>query len=657
MASEAARQIFSLHDCPRPRQVGDIPVIHTSTPHESPGRRGLKAACPAMTTVEAPFAPKSDQPHAPICVQYPAGPLPRPNHPNTIHWRVAGRASGLVVLLKLDQPHAPIRLARGLPGCAAKMPAYRVMTKNGDVPLTHHVIARRRAGQSVRRQCPKEIAGQITCGAIYRPAALDRDDPQRHHWTWINIMSTRSSHTTRSHLADAVWLDPWKKEIWALLKLGGPLVATQVTQFAILTVDAVMVGRLGQAPLAAAALGTTIYFFGWLLGFGPVSAVAPVIAQAVGERPNRRARVTVAVRMGIWASFIASIPMIVIFGLWSENILLGFQQPAEISAAAAPYIAVLSLGLPFAFGQVVMRNFVSSLSKPNSALAFVVLVTGLNIVLNWMFIYGNLGAPRLELVGAGVASALANCIGFFAFLFWAHYSKAFRHFDLLKNFWRPHYGQLKEHFVIGLPIGMTVAFEGGLFNAGVFLMGTFGTVSLAAHHIAVNVASMTFMVALGLSLGGVVRVGLAAGAGNAAGIRRAGYVTILVAAFCQSLFAFFFVVFPHAIISIYVDIHDPENAVMVAQAVVFLKIAALFQIFDAIQVAAAHALRGLKDTRIPMVLAGFSYWAVGFPTCWVLAFNTNLDGVGIWWGYVVCLFVASIVMTLRFWLLTREAVR
>ena len=512
------------------------------------------------------------------------------------------------------------------------------------------------SGDNVSRR-PKEIAGQITRVTIYRPAALDRDDPQRHHWTWINIMSTRSFLTPRSPIANSARLDPWKAEIWALLKLGGPLVATQVTQFAILTVDAVMVGRLGQAPLAAAALGTTIYFFGWLLGFGPVSAVAPVIAQAVGERPNRRARVAVAVRMGIWAAFIVSVPMVAIFVLWSENILLAFRQPADIAAAAAPYIAMLSLGLPFAFGQVVMRNFVSSLSKPNSALAFVVLVTGLNILLNWMFIYGNLGAPRLELVGAGVASTLANVIGFFAFLLWAHYSRAFRQYDLLGQFWRPHFEQLKEIFIIGLPIGMTVAFEGGLFNAGVFLMGTFGTVSLAAHHIAVNVASMTFMVALGLSLGGVVRVGLAAGARNPDGIRRAGYVTILVAAFCQTLFAFFFVVFPHAIISIYVDIHAPENAVMVAQAVIFLKIAALFQIFDAIQVAAAHALRGLKDTRIPMVLAGFSYWAIGFPTCWVLAFNTNLEGVGIWWGYVVCLFVASIVMTLRFWLLTREPVR
>ena len=466
-------------------------------------------------------------------------------------------------------------------------------------------------------------------------------------------MSSRSSLAPRARFMDAATFDLWKDEVRALLRLGLPLVATQVTQFAILTVDAIMVGRLGQAPLAAAALGTTIYFIGWLVGFGPVSAVAPVIAQAVGARPNRRARVAVAVRMGLWAAFVTSLPIMAVFILWSEDILLLFRQPAEIAAAAAPYIAILSLGLPFAFGLIVMRNFVSSLSKPNSALAFVVLVTVLNIILNWMFIYGNLGAPRLELVGAGVASALANFIGFFAFLFWAHYSKAFRRYELLKNFWRPHFGQLKEHFVIGLPIGLTVAFEGGLFNAGVFLMGTFGTVALAAHHIAVNVASMTFMVALGISLGGVVRVGLAAGAGNASGIRRAGYCTIVVAAFCQSLFAFAMAIFPHPIIALYVDTNAPENAVMVEQAALFLRIAAVFQIFDAIQVAAAHALRGLKDTRIPMLLAGFSYWAIGFPTCWYLAFETNLDGVGIWWGFVLCLFTASVVMTLRFWLLTR----
>ncbi len=466
-------------------------------------------------------------------------------------------------------------------------------------------------------------------------------------------MSSRGSLAPRPRFVDAATFDLWKDEVRALLRLGLPLVATQVTQFAILTVDAIMVGRLGQAPLAAAALGTTIYFIGWLVGFGPVSAVAPVIAQAVGARPNRRTRVAVAVRMGLWAAFVAAVPIIAVFVLWSENILLLFQQPEDISAAAAPYIAILSLGLPFAFGLIVLRNFVSSLSKPNSALAFVVVVTGLNIVLNWVFIYGNLGAPRLELVGAGVASALANMIGFFAFLIWAHFSEAFRRYNLLANFWQPHFGTLKELFVIGMPIGLTVAFEGGLFNAGVFLMGTFGTVALAAHHIAVNVASMTFMVALGLSLGGVVRVGLAAGAENPSGIRRAGYCTIVVAAFAQSLFAFAMAIFPYPIIALYVDIHAPENAVMVEQAAIFLRIAAIFQIFDAIQVAAAHALRGLKDTRIPMLLAGFSYWGIGFPTCWYLAFETSLEGTGIWWGFVLCLFTASVVMTLRFWLLTR----
>ncbi len=466
-------------------------------------------------------------------------------------------------------------------------------------------------------------------------------------------MSTRGFLAPRAPLLDAPTFDLWKGEVRALLRLGLPLVATQVTQFAILTVDAIMVGRLGQAPLAGAALGTTVYFIGWLLGFGPVSAVAPVIAQAVGARPNRRMRVAVAVRMGLWSAFIAALPIIAIFVLWAEDILLLFRQPADVSASAAPYIAVLSLGLPFAFGLIVMRNFVSSLSKPNSALAFVVLVTLLNVLLNWMFIYGNLGAPRLELVGAGVASTLSNIIGFFAFALWAHYSRSFRSYGILTRFWQPHWAQLKELFVVGVPIGLTVAFEGGLFNAGVFLMGMFGTVALAAHHVAVNVASMTFMVALGLSLGGVVRVGLMAGARDAAGVRRAGYTTIVVAAICQGIFAFAMAIFPRPIIGIYIDIHAPENQVMVEQAVLFLRIAAVFQVFDAIQVAAAHALRGLKDTRIPMLLAGFSYWAIGFPACWYLAFETGLQGVGIWVGFVICLFLASVVMTTRFWLLTR----
>lgn len=467
-------------------------------------------------------------------------------------------------------------------------------------------------------------------------------------------MSTRTTPARRAAWIDATSFALWKEEVVALLRLGLPLVATQVTQYAVLVIDAVMIGALGKDPLAAALLGTTLYFIAWLFGFGPVSAVAPVIAQAVGERPNRRARINIAVRMGLWASVLVSLPLIFALVVFSESALLLVQQPPYLAAMAAPYIAALSLGLPFALGLIVLRNLVSSLSKPNSALVFVILVTAANTFLNWVFIYGNLGAPRLELVGAGIASFLANGLGFLAFLIWAHYSRAFRRFELLRNFWKPHFGQLKDLFVIGLPIGVMVAFEGGLFNAGVFIMGMFGGSALAAHKIAVDVASMTFMVALGLSLAGVVRVGLAAGAGNIKQVRRAGYSTIAVAAVCQGIFAFGMAIFPRPIISIFIDLHDPDNAVAVEQAVTFLRIAAVFQIFDAIQVAAAHALRGLKDTRIPMLLAGFSYWAIGFPACWLLAFHTPLEGVGVWWGFVLCLFTASVVMTLRFWLMTRE---
>jgi len=441
--------------------------------------------------------------------------------------------------------------------------------------------------------------------------------------------------------------EPWLRESRALLVIGMPLAATQLAQIAIMTIDVIMIGALGAEHLAAAALATTIYFTAWMTGMGPVAAVSPIIAQAVGANPGERNAVATAMRMGIWAAVLVSIPLALLF-VFAESLLLMIGQTPELAARAAPYVMVLGIGLPFSLAFTAVRNFATALSKPNSALVVVIITTMINAGLNYVLIFGHFGAPRLELVGAGIASVIANAAGFFLLLGWVRFAPFFKEYCVTRNLFVPDWDQLKELFRIGMPIGLTMMFEGGLFNMGVVMMGWVGLTALAAHQIAVNVASLTFMVPLGLAMGGVVRVGLAAGAKDPVGVRRAGITVIGISSFFMLICGFVFLVFPRTIAGLYIDVADPANAEVVELAVTFLRIAALFQLFDAIQVTGAYALRGLKDTRTPMWLAGLSYWMIGFPACLILAFGVDLGGAGIWYGFVIGLAAASVAMGWRF---------
>ena len=445
----------------------------------------------------------------------------------------------------------------------------------------------------------------------------------------------------------------WKREFIALMAIGVPMGLTQLVQFSINTIDLLMIGRLGPDALGGAALGLVMYYILFLLGLGPAMAVSPLVSQALGADPNGVEDPRRSVRMGLWAIAIAIPPLSLIYFL-TEDIALIFGQPPELARLAAPYILALAPGLPFMLGVVVLRNFLAAIERTRAPLVIIVLTTALNAFLNYLLIYGNWGLPRLELIGAGIASSVSHLVGFIALAAYIKLEKASRRFQLFKNVLTADWPRLREIVNLGWPIGITIAFEAMLFNAATILMGRIGINEVAAYQVAINVAAIAFMIPLGLSMAGSVRVGLKAGAGDAAGVRRAAVISVVTSIGAIMIVAVPVMIAPHFVAGLYLNADDPTNAVVIALVASFLPIAAAFALFDATQVAAAQALRGLKDVRIPMVMTAISYWAIGFPVAAWLGLFTPMGAVGVWWGLLAALATAAALLGGRLWLFTQR---
>ena len=407
-----------------------------------------------------------------------------------------------------------------------------------------------------------------------------------------------------------------------------------------------MVGRLGQNALAAATLGSVLYISAWVVGFGPALAVSPVIAHVLGARPDEISEVRAAVRMGLWAVALLCIPLLGLL-LFTEGLLLLAGQEPLLAKAAAGYVRVLALGLPFTLGFMVLRNFVTALQRPRVPMVIIFLMVGLNVIGNYAFIFGHFGMPRLGLPGSAVSTAAVNVLSFAALAAVVLMLPPFRRYRVFADFLTLDKAKLAELSRLGFSIGLAVIFETTLFNAAALLVGRFGAESLAGHQIALNAAAITFMVPLGIGTAATIRVGLAAGARDSAGVWRAGLTALVIGAgfmmFCGLLFA----VLPLQVASLYLP-DAVSNAGALAFAVVYLRVAAAFQLFDGIQVIGINILRGLKDAAGPMWLAAASYWLVGFPLAVVLGFAFHMGGLGVWIGLAVSLAVAALVMVLRF---------
>jgi MATE family multidrug resistance protein len=439
---------------------------------------------------------------------------------------------------------------------------------------------------------------------------------------------------------------PFRVELGATLRLAGPLALANVLQMAVYALDVIFVARLGSHALAASSLAVAIFAlinFGFL---GLTGAVAPLIAAERGRRTHAVREIRRSVRMALWLAAIGGLAGMVLCQFGEALMLLTGQDPA-IAETAGWFLALLSLSLVPILITNVLRMFVSAMGRP----VFATLVTALAILVNglgnWALVFGHLGLPAMGLAGSAVSTLLTGLFTVAAYALAIRADRRLRRYHILGRWWRPEWRRFREILRLGVPIALTVVAEGGLFSSAAFLMGRLGEVELAAHTVALQVAAFFFQVPFGVGQAATIRVGYHYGARDRLAAGHAGWAALAIGLAFVGVSATAMWVFPSLILSAYLDVAAPANAMLVALAVQYLAVAAAFQLVDGAQAVAAGALRGLQDTRVPMVVAVAGYWLTGFVTAVILGFATPLAGLGVWIGLAAGLTVVAIALVWR----------
>lgn len=430
---------------------------------------------------------------------------------------------------------------------------------------------------------------------------------------------------------------PGPGDLKTLAGLALPVAAVQVATMSMGAVDTIMVGRVSPTDLAAVALGNLYFFFVAVFGMGVLFALDPVIAQAVGADDR------VAVARGVQRGLILCLGLTLLASLLllpARGVLHLLRQPQDVVPLAAGYVHASIAGvLPFyAFG--VFRQSLQAMARVGPILVTVLLANVANVFFNWVFIYGNLGVPALGAVGSGWATSLSRWLMTFSLLAMG--------WPLLRDTVRPLRREalapapLKRFLRLGTPVGMQQLLEFGVFGAAGLLMGLMGTVPMASHQVALNLAALTFMVPLGVAQAGSVLVGQAVGREDPPAARRAAGSALLVGAGFMCLTALLFLAIPAPLARAYTD-----ETVVVALAASLIPIAGVFQVFDGIQVVALGVLRGVADTRWPMVVNLVGFWGVGLPVSAYLGFRTGLGPLGVWVGLAVGIGAVAVLLLVR----------
>ncbi|MFW2542278.1 MATE family efflux transporter [Primorskyibacter sp. 2E107] len=430
----------------------------------------------------------------------------------------------------------------------------------------------------------------------------------------------------------------------AILSLGLPMVGGHLAQFAIGLTDTIMMGWYGVPELAALTLATSYMFTLFLLGSGFAWAIMPMVATFAAQ--DDEVQIRRATRMALWWSilfFALSLPL-----LWySGPILRGMGQTEQTAALAQEYLRIAGLGMLPALGIMCFKNYLAGLEFTRMVLWIIVASAVVNALANYAFVFGNWGAPEMGIAGAAMASVASNVAGVALVIVYA--LRLLPEHQIFVRFWKPDWEMFGRVFALGLPIGLTTLAEVSLFAGSAVLMGWIGVIPLAAHGVAIQIATATFMVQLGLSNAATVRAGNAMGRGDAAHLVRGAKVTLFLSAAAGLLSVALLLIFPEALLSAFIDSDDPARAEIIETGRGLLMMAALFQIVDAAQVMHIGFLRGLQDTRVPMMAAGVAYWGVGMPAAWGFGIALGLGGVGVWLGLTLGLAVAAVALGLRFW--------
>ena len=435
---------------------------------------------------------------------------------------------------------------------------------------------------------------------------------------------------------------PWRHAA-ETLRLAGPLAVAQLAGMAMGVTDTVLLGTLGGDALAAGGLATMLFITVTIMLQGMLTAVSIVVSQERGA--GRDNLVPAPYWAGLAMALLLSVPAFVVFTL-AEPLLLLAGQPPALARDAAAFIDVLRWGTPGAMiGIGLMRAFLPAIGQGAAMLWVALGATSINAALCWGLIHGAWRLPALGMRGPALATVFVESGMALVLMAWLHGHPGLRRFVAWR---RPGLPLLRRMVVLGLPVTGTFAVETGLFLGIGLLVGRLGVAQLAAHQIALSITSVSFMVPLAVAQAANVRVGNRVGAGDAAGARRAGLVAIALAAVTEAMAAAVLVVAPGTLAGFYIDPALPANAEATTTAISLLAIAAVFQVSDGMQSAAAGALRGLGDTRVPFVLAAVSYWGVGFPAAWWLTARAGAGAVGAWWGLAGGLMLVATLLTGRF---------
>ncbi|WP_283177177.1 MATE family efflux transporter [Gemmobacter sp. 24YEA27] len=430
------------------------------------------------------------------------------------------------------------------------------------------------------------------------------------------------------------------------LRLGLPLAGSSIAQFSLHVVNTAMVGWYGVVQQGALVIAASSFFILFVVGSGFARAVMPLAASARARGDDTELRR--AARMGLWLSIGFGLLVYPIFW-FAGPIMLALGQKPEVAAEAQYYLRIAGLGMVPTLGVAVLQAWLAALGRTQIVLWVTVAAVVVNIIVNWFLIFGNGGAPEMGVGGAGVATLVVQVFSLLGLGLYAGLLPALRQFQLFRRFWRIDVAALREVWRLGLPIGLTGLAESGLFQASALMMGWIGTRQLAAHGIALEITALAFMCHVGLSNAATIRVAEASGRADPAGIRLASGAALLISFLVAVVVIIVFLSVPELLVRQFLDLEKPGSDFVLQFGMTLLALAALFQLADAMQVMALGLLRGIQDTAVPMWLATMSYWVIGIPVSYVLAFPLGFGGVGLWSGLVIGLVGAAVSLMIRFW--------
>lgn len=430
----------------------------------------------------------------------------------------------------------------------------------------------------------------------------------------------------------------------AVMRLGLPLIGGHLAQFAIGLTDTIMLGWYEVEALAAQVLAGSLFFSIFIVGSGFAWAVTPMIAsaEARGDQTTVR-RVT---RMALWICGLFSVVVFPAFWV-SGPVLEALGQAPHLAEMGQAYLRVMAFTMLPHLIVMAMKSYLSALERTQIVFWLSLMGAFLNVLLNYVLIFGNFGAPELGIQGAAMASLLVSLVSALVVIIYAQ--RIFPAHALFRRFWRLDREAFARVFALGLPIGGANFAEVGLFSASAIMMGWVGTLPLAAHGIAIQLASATFLVHLGLSNVATIRAGNAEGRGDRDHLARGARVVMALSVAFAMIAVAAFLLFPRELQSLFLDPDEPQRNAILAIGTSLLIVAAVFQLFDGAQVIALGLLRGLQDTQVPMLIAVFSYWGIGLGASYVMGFALGWGGIGIWLGLVLGLAVAAALMLRRFW--------